>query len=93
MNMYKSMIRHLLAVEHLPALAGKNHPGFFALFCSHEASSRQDTRRMSHIHEEKEKIVCRNLRSVVWNVRSVVRNGRSVIWNVRSVIWNGEFDK
>ena len=41
---------------------------------------------MSHIHEEKEKIVCRNLRSVVWNVRSV-------IWNVRSVIWNGDFDK
>lgn len=48
---------------------------------------------MSYIHEEKEKIVCRNLRSVVWNVRSVIRNGRSVIWNVRSVIWNGEFDK
>lgn len=48
---------------------------------------------MSHIHEEKEKIVCRNLRSVVWNVRSVIRNGRSVIWNVRSVIWNGDFDK
>lgn len=41
---------------------------------------------MSHIHEEKEKIVCRNLRSVVWNVRSVIRN-------VRSVIWNGDFDK
>ena len=88
-----NLLSHLLAVEHLPALAGKNHPGFFALFCSHEASSCQDTRRMSHIHEEKEKIVCRNLRSVVWNVRSVIRNGRSVIWNVRSVIWNGEFDK
>lgn len=43
---------------------------------------------MSHIHEEKEKIVCRNLCSVVWNVRSVIWNGRSVIWNVRSVIWN-----
>ena len=23
----------------------------------------------------------------------VCRNLRSVIWNVRSVIWNGEFDK